>query len=63
MIELEGFVFLPSIVFSLLGLILILLSQMSQVFLLTEAHAFRLSEHSRTGSGEGQPKMPMVYSD
>jgi len=62
-IELEGFIFLASVIFSVFGLVLILVSQMSQAFLLTEAHTFRLSEHSRTGSGEGRPKLPMVYRD
>jgi hypothetical protein len=62
-LELEGFVFIASIVFAPAALLLVFYSQIIQALLLAEGHLYRMSEHQRTGKGAGWLKLPLIYRD
>jgi hypothetical protein len=63
MLELEGFIIGAFLTFAPLGFFLIIISQIIVSILLKEAHAFRLSEHQRTGKGQDWVKLPLTYRD
>lgn len=63
LVELEGFIIGAFITFAPLGFFMVISGQFMLSILLKEAHAFRLSEHQRSGRGKEWPKLPLTYRD
>lgn len=63
LLELEGFVFVASVVFAPAALLVIVYTQVLQAVLFAESHLFRLSEHRRKGKTDEFPKLPLTYRD
>lgn len=63
LVELEGFIIGSFITFAPVGFLMVIIGQFMVSILLAEAHAFRLSEHQRTGKGQEWGKLPLTYRD
>lgn len=63
LIELEGFILLASIIFTPLGVGMIIVCQFILSILLAEAHSFRITERLRTRKAREWLKLPLTYRD